>query len=106
MDGEHLQTLEGFGLPANIDTLGDLMLVPELIARVSILGPDNQVVAHLGDDGQRIRNDEGFKIRGDEKRWNAGKFVHPHDACFDPQGNIFVAEWVSSGRISKLSRLA
>lgn len=106
LDGKHLQTLEGFGLPANIDTLGDLMLVPELIARVSILGPDNQVVAHLGDDGQRIRDDEGFKIRGDEKRWNAGKFVHPHDACFDPQGNIFVAEWVSSGRISKLSRLA
>ncbi|MEO8498425.1 MAG: peptidase, partial [Planctomycetota bacterium] len=35
-----------------------------------------------------------------------GKFVHPHDACFDNDGNIFVAEWVATARISKLKRLA
>jgi len=28
----------------------------------------------------------------------AGKFVHPHDACFDKDGNIYVVEWVSTGR--------
>ena len=36
----------------------------------------------------------------------AGKFLHPHDACFDADGNIFVAEWVASGRITKLRRLS
>jgi len=32
--------------------------------------------------------------------------VHPHDACFDSDGNLFVAEWVSAGRITKLRRPA
>ena len=45
-------------------------------------------------------------IRGDESKWLRGKFVHPHDACFDADGNIYVAEWVQRGRISKLKKLA
>jgi hypothetical protein len=102
MDGTYIDTLTGFGLPANIDTRGDLMLVPELKARLSILGPDNKVVAHLGADIERINAEGG--IRNDEKKWLDGKFVHPHDACFDNDGNIFVAEWVATGRISKLTK--
>lgn len=80
-------------------------MVPELFARVTILDAKNNVVARLGDDGERIRGDKGFKIRGDRKSWNAGRFVHPHDACFDHDGSIFVAEWVGTGRVSKLQRL-
>ena len=38
--------------------------------------------------------------------WFPGKFVHPHDACFGPDGCIFVVEWVGTGRISKLNRLS
>jgi hypothetical protein len=30
----------------------------------------------------------------------------PHDACFDPAGNIFVAEWVHTGRITKLRKVS
>jgi len=40
-----------------------------------------------------------------ESTWQDGKFVHPHDACFDKDGNIFVAEWVERGRVTKLRRL-
>ncbi len=109
LDGTYIDTLKGFGLPANVDTFGDLMLVPELKARVSILDKNNKVVAHLGDDVERILADQkankGFKIRGEPKSWIDGKFVHPHDACFDAQGNIFVAEWVGTGRVSKLTRV-
>jgi len=47
---------------------------------------------------------KGFKIRTDESQWQAGKFVHPHDACFDKNGDLYVAEWVSTGRITKLTR--
>jgi len=104
--GEYLETLEGFGLPANIDTFQHLMVVPELFARVSILDGDNRIVARLGDDSARIRADKKFAIRRDEKRWRPGRFVHPHDACFDKDGNIFVAEWVATGRVTKLKRLA
>jgi len=35
-----------------------------------------------------------------------GQFVNPHGACFDHAGNIFVAEWVEIGRVTKLRKLA
>jgi hypothetical protein len=50
--------------------------------------------------------DKGFTIRGNKEKWLAGNFVHPHDACFGQDGSIFVAEWVGTGRISKLKRLS
>ena len=104
--GEHRQTLDGFLLPANIDTRGDLMLVPDLVGRVTLLDKDNQVIVHLGDDSTRMKSDGKYEIRRDEAKWLDGKFVHPHDACFDPDGNIFVAEWVQRGRVTKLRRMS
>lgn len=108
LDGNYKQTVKDFGLPANIDVHGDLMLVPELVARVSLLDGDLNTVVTLGDDRQRVLDDKtqskGFAIRTDASRWQDGKFVHPHDACFDADGNIYVAEWVSTGRLTKLTR--
>lgn len=105
LDGDYIQTLTGYGLPANCDTYGQLLVVPELLARVSLLDVHNQVVARLGDDSDRIGADEKFAIRSDPSRWQPGRFVHPHDACFDRDGNIFVAEWVGSGRVTRLRRV-
>ena len=105
MEGEHLQTLDGYGLPANIDTLGDLMLVPELHARVTLLDKDYKPVVRLGADVERVTKTEKG-VREDEAKWLDGKFVHPHDACFAANGDIFVAEWVRSGRVSRLKKLS
>lgn len=105
LDGEYQKTLTGYGLPANIDTWNDLMVVPELFARLTILDGQNRVVARLGDDSERIQADGKHQIRRDQSRWQAGRFVHPHDACFDHDGNLFVAEWVASGRVTKLRRI-
>ncbi|MCH7752339.1 MAG: hypothetical protein IH898_09330 [Planctomycetes bacterium] len=109
LDGEHRRTQDGFLWPANLDTYEDLLLVPELVARVTLLGKNNEVLVHLGTDSERIVADKQesgkYAIRSDELRWRPGKFVHPHDACFDRHGNIFVAEWVGTGRVSKLRRL-
>lgn len=105
LEGSYLDTIEGFGLPANIDVQGDLLLVPELVARVSILGKDNQVVAQLGEDVSRLSADKEKRIRRDESQWVDGKFVHPHDACFAHDGSIFVAEWVGTGRVTKLEKV-
>lgn len=105
LEGEHIETMTGYGLPANIDTHGELMLVPELQARVSILDGNNNVVAQLGDDRDRILAEGGNRIRNDEAKWQDGRFVHPHDACFDHDGNILVAEWVATGRVSMLKRV-
>jgi len=103
-DGKHLGFVEDMLFPADFDLRGDVMLVPDLHARVTLLDRDNQVLAQLGDDPEWREQvlADGLKMRNQPERWLPGKFVHPHDACFDAQGNIYVAEWVTVGRISFL----
>ena len=105
MEGKYIETLKGYGLPANAETWKDLLVIPELFARLTLLNAKNEVVARLGEDVARITEDKGFTIRGDHSKWQPGKFIHPHDACFGHDGSIFVAEWVGTGRVSKLQRL-
>lgn len=81
------------------------MLVPELHARVTLLDKDYQPVVRLGADVERVTKTVK-DVRGDEAMWLDGKFVHPHDACFGANGDIFVAEWVKTGRVSKLKKLS
>lgn len=106
MQGRHQKTLDGFLFPADVDVQGEFMLVPDLHARVTILNGRNEVVAQLGDDTawreQVLSNNMAMRAQPDH--WKPGLFVHPHDACFDPAGNIYVTEWVKTGRVSKLIR--
>ncbi len=103
MDGVYKETLKGFGLPANVDTWKNLMLVPELKSCVTLLDEKNQVVARLGQAVERLN--EIKDLRGQPDKWVDGEFVHPHDACFAPNGDIYVAEWVATGRVTKLERV-
>ncbi len=103
MDGVYKETLTGFGLPANVDIWKNLMLVPELKACVTLLNEKNEVVAKLGRPPEGQPAVEG--LRGKPDQWVDGQFVHPHDACFAPNGDIYVAEWVATGRITKLERI-
>ena len=110
LDGKHLKTLDGFILPANIDSHGDVLLVPDLSARITLLDKNDAVITHLGEDPAwraQVLHDK-MKLRTAEKGegWVSGKFLHPHDACFDKNGNIFVAEWVQSGRVTKLRKVS
>lgn len=110
LEGKHLKTLEGFILPANADVRGDVLLVPDLSARVTLLGKDDQVIAQLGEDPQwreQVLKD-GMKLRRstNPEEWVSGRFLHPHDACFDQAGNIYVAEWVGTGRVTRLRKVA
>jgi hypothetical protein len=103
MAGKYLQTLTGYGLPANVDTFENLMLIPELKARLTLLNEKNEVVAHLGAAVERLEEVKNLRMQPD--KWIDGQFVHPHDACFAANGDIFVAEWVGTGRITKLVRV-
>ena len=105
-EGEHLQTVGGFLLPANVDTFGEVMLVPDLQARVTLLDRQNNVIAQLGEDSAWRENVMKMEARKKPQECPAGKFLHPHDACFDAEGNIFIAEWVATGRITKLRKLS
>jgi hypothetical protein len=99
--------------PAHAKTRGDVLLVPDLHTRVSLFGKDNKPIVHLGDDAEwrkEVVGSLGAKapnkpIRVQPDKWPAGKFIHPHDAAFDKDGNIFVVEWVSTGRITFLKKV-
>jgi hypothetical protein len=98
--------VNGVSFPAHFDIRGTELLVPDLHARVTILDKDNQVITHLGYDPEWTKTVlDGFKMRGTPEKWQPGKFVHPHDACYDKDGNIFVVEWVPTGRVSFLRRV-
>ena len=108
LSGKHLRTQGGFLFPADIDIRGHMMLVPDLHARITLLDKNNKVITHLGDDEawrKQVTNRK-LKMRTQRAKWPAGRFVHPHDAVFDKDGNIFVAEWVQTGRVSMLRKLS
>lgn len=85
--------------PCHFDQRGKLLLVPDLEARVTILDADDKLVVHLGDG-------ENFGLRDKPReQFVPGKFIAPHSACFDHDGNIFVVEWVEVGRVTKLRKV-
>jgi len=106
LDGKHIEFVKDLLFPAHFDIRGEVLMVPDLHARISLFDKDNKPIVHLGDDADwRKKVLDGFKMRTQPKEWLPGKFVHPHDACFDKAGNIYVVEWVQTGRVTFLRRV-
>lgn len=103
LEGEHLGFRGGVNLPCHFDERGGVMLIPDLAARVTLLGPDHEVITHLGEDTSGTWRELRRKPR---ENFEPGKFICPHGACFDHEGNIFVAEWVEVGRLTKLRKVS
>jgi hypothetical protein len=102
LDGKHVAFIEGTNHPCHFSEHKGVVVVPDLWARVTLLDRENKVIAHLGDAGV----DSWKAIRaGAREQFPEGKFVCPHGACFDHEGNIFVVEWVEVGRVTKLRRV-
>ncbi len=91
----------GVRLPCHFKERGGLMVVPDLMSRVTLLDAGRQPVAHLGGD-----NDNRKLREQPRSQFPAGGFVAPHDAAFDRDGNLFVVEWVPTGRITKLRKIS
>lgn len=108
LDGQHIGFVKDVSFPADFDIRGTELLVPDLHARISIFDKDNKVITHLGYDPEWTKTvlADNFQMRSQPDRWENGKFIHPHDACFDRDGNIFVAEWVLTGRVTKLRKVS
>ena len=70
---------------------------------MTLLDEEYTPVIQLGRAVERLDNIEN--LRGKPEEWVDGEFVHPHDACFTPDGDLFVAEWVATGRVTKLERV-
>ena len=109
LDGKFLSIVGGVSFPAHFDIRGTDLLVPDLHARVTIFDKDNNVAEHLGYDQawtDRVLDGGKMSVRGKPDQWQSGRFVHPHDACYDKDGNIFVVEWVPTGRVTKLRKVS
>jgi hypothetical protein len=104
LEGAWVRTETGaVNLPCHFAERDGVLLIPDLASRVTLLDRHNQPLAHLGEDDT---GDYSQLRRQPRENFRPGKFICPHGACFDHDGNIFVAEWVETGRVTKLRRLA
>jgi len=92
--------------PCMFSFAGDYVLVPQLLARIDVLDKDDNIVAMLGDNGQAVQTD-GWPNHNVEKYpelIQPGKFNSPHGGFLAENGDIYLAEWIIGGRITKLER--
>lgn len=103
LDGRHIGfTTDGMPAPCHFHVSKGKVVVPDLDARVTILDERNRVAAVLGADNAKAAR----ALRTQERAaFVPGKFICPHGACFDRDGNIYVVEWVEVGRVTKLRRV-
>ena len=80
-------------------------MIPDLLSKVVILDRKNNVVARLG-EGEYSSKDWSTIRNQAPATFVPGRFICPHGACFDHEGNIFVVEWVEAGRVTKLRSVA
>jgi hypothetical protein len=83
---------------------GEFTLIPEAPyrARLTILDPDDHIVTTIGEN-DAVCGHPGFP--NDRSLVAQGKFVTPHSAAVDANRNIYVVEWITGGRITKLARV-
>lgn len=77
---------------------GGHLYVPDLGARLTVLDENDQVVAHLGDGLEARNKKEDIVGRYPEL------FAFPHALALDSKGDLYVVEWVPTGRARKLKR--
>ncbi len=103
LDGKHVRFITNeMKQPCCFFQFKNDMVVPDLQARVTILDKNDKPVAVLGDDPQAPKTEGWPNIQAKLK---PGKFSSPHAACVDSKGNIFVVEWISTGRVTKLAKI-
>jgi hypothetical protein len=105
LDGKAIDTIGGVTLPCHFDEhMGDVV-IPDLQGKVTLIDRNNAVIEHLGDFGAKSMSELSALRTQTRDHFTPGRFVCPHSACFDHNGNIFVVEWVEVGRVTKLTRV-
>ena len=87
-------------LPAALTIDGDNVIVGELNGRVTILDKAGKVVAHVG-----TNTAEGIGTnRVPPEQWRTGYVIAAHGVATNAEGDLFVAEFNTFGRVHKFER--
>jgi hypothetical protein len=116
LDGRHLRTFGATFLnsPSGFAVSGDLLIIAELYARLTVVDPEDHFVCYVGAEDS-ARAEAGWPERpgwpnalsGDGRiepaqHPAAGTFNSPHSLAVDVDGNLYVSEWLIGGRYTKL----
>ena len=85
-------------------------ILPELEARVTLFDADDNFVSYLADNSKiitspgwpNIENEKGERVRRQDL--TPGIINSPHDMAIDAEGNLYLAEYLIGGRITKLAK--
>ena len=103
LDGNYIdEVVTGLGMPTSVAVQGDFVSVPDLHGRVVILDKTNTIIAVLGHNPDA---NAGRSFNVPQKDWVEGLFSGTHGSYWDKDGNLYVQDWNTSGRIMKLVRV-
>jgi hypothetical protein len=100
LDLAYKRTVGGVRNPCCFYQYNGHLYIPDLAARLTVLDENDKVVAHLG-DGLELRNKKEDIVANYPQ-----VFAFPHALALDSKGDLYVVEWVPSGRARKLKRSA
>jgi len=103
LDGNFIEeVITGLGMPTSAAVQGDYVSVPDLHGRVVILDKSNTIMAVLGHNPDPKKRGN-FNVP--QEQWIEGVFSGTHGSYWDKDGNLYVQDWNTSGRIMKLVRV-
>ncbi|MBL8851117.1 MAG: 6-bladed beta-propeller [Planctomycetaceae bacterium] len=103
LDGEFIDVIaSGLGMPTSAIVQGDYVSVPDLHGRLWILNKENVIMAVLGFNPDPAK---GHSFGIEQKDWVEGVFSGTHGSAWDAEGNLYVQDWNTAGRLIKLVRV-
>lgn len=103
LEGQHKRFVEhNLDLPCSFYFFGDEVYIPDLDSRLTILDKEDRLITHLGEDQQAYKQ-EGWPNLP-KAYYRPDKFSSPHGVCVDSSGDVYLVEWISDGRLTKLIR--
>ena len=104
LDGKFRRTIkdERMPMPTGFYQYGPDLYVADLHGRVVVLDATDQVAAVIGLDADASSRPGWPNVPPESLV--PGKFSSPHAIAIDTHGDLYVAEWIATGRVSKLVR--
>ncbi len=103
LEGEFIQVVVGgLGMPTSVAIQGDYVSIPDLHGFVTVLGKDNKIVTVLGKNPDPKKG-RSYGIKQED--WVEGAFSGTHGSYWDRNGDLYVQDWNTDGRIMKLVRV-